>query len=187
MKRTLTILTTLSLALAGLTACGGAQTTAASGPATAKLPAKATCPVSGEVFTPTADTKTVAHKGKTYYMCCPGCEKKFAAAPEKYLTASASGKAAGGKKDCAGGCAGKDGKPCGDCANPAVAKAAAAPAAAAPAAALPAEATCPVSGKKFKPTADTKTVMHDGKTYYMCCPGCAGKFAANPQQFIAAK
>jgi Cu+-exporting ATPase len=26
------------------------------------------------------------HKGKTYYFCCPGCETKFKADPEKYLT-----------------------------------------------------------------------------------------------------
>ena len=89
MKRIIILIAALSLALAGLSACGGAQTTAAGGPAAAKLPASAVCPVSGEKFTPTASSKTVAHNGKTYYMCCAGCEKKFAKSPEKYLAAKA--------------------------------------------------------------------------------------------------
>lgn len=182
MTRLLTIAVVLTLSVAGLSACGGAQT---KGDAAATLPAKAVCPVSGEEFTPTKDSKTVVHKGKTYYMCCPGCDVKFAKDPEKYLNAKKGehkGMDMGAKKPCSGDCDG--GKPCEDCANPAVDKAAAPAEAAGP---LPAEAKCPVSGKTFKPTAETKTVVHEGKTYYMCCPGCAGKFAANPGQFIAAK
>ena len=84
MTRLMTIVVVLTLSLAGLSACGGAQT---KGDAEATLPAKAVCPVSGEEFTPTKDSKTVVHNGKTYYMCCPGCAGKFAANPGQFLAA----------------------------------------------------------------------------------------------------
>lgn len=45
---------------------------------------------------------------------------------------------------------------------------------------------CPVSGEEFVVTESSPSVVHEGKTYYMCCPGCAGRFRANPQQFITA-
>ena len=138
-------LTAASVALAG---CGGAQTAApANGDVTAaELPAEATCPVSGKTFAPTASTPTAQYEGKTYYLCCPGCAKKFAADPAKF---------AGAKE-----------------------------AAAEPAAALPASAVCPVSGETFTPTAETETAEFEGKTYYMCCPGCRGKFLADPASFV---
>ncbi len=44
------------------------------------------CPVSGEHFVPKANAPKSEYKGKTYVFCCPGCKKKFDAAPEKYLT-----------------------------------------------------------------------------------------------------
>lgn len=93
-------------------ACGGAppaapssappsQTTAApSAPASAAAQAKAaevkapgeakvgdrtTCPTSGEEFTVTAASPKFEYKGKTYYFCCSGCDRKFASDPEKYL------------------------------------------------------------------------------------------------------
>ncbi len=45
---------------------------------------------------------------------------------------------------------------------------------------------CPVSGEEFVVTASSPTVEHEGKTYYMCCPGCSARFRANPQQYITA-
>lgn len=96
--------TTLALGAAlclVLSACGGAKANAKSDGAAAEpaaaaaaadkattaaaLPETATCPVSGEVFKPTAETKTATYNGKTYYMCCPGCAKKFAADPAQYV------------------------------------------------------------------------------------------------------
>ncbi len=35
------------------------------------------CPVSGDVFKVEADSPKVTHEGKTYFMCCKGCVKKF--------------------------------------------------------------------------------------------------------------
>jgi YHS domain-containing protein len=43
------------------------------------------CPVSGEEFTITAASPKTVVDGKTYYFCCPGCDKKFAANPAQYL------------------------------------------------------------------------------------------------------
>ena len=45
-----------------------------------------TCPVSGEEFVVTASSPKVEHQGKTYYFCCAGCDKKFQADPQKYLS-----------------------------------------------------------------------------------------------------
>jgi Cu+-exporting ATPase len=78
------------------TACGGADHHASSAaaaavpgpakaPGTAKIGDKTTCPVSGEEFVVTADSPKAEHEGKTYYFCCPGCDKKFKADPKKFL------------------------------------------------------------------------------------------------------
>lgn len=161
-----TIIASLFLAFfaLSLTACGGAQKTpdAAGTAAAAQLPAEATCPVTGEKFKPTAETKTAVHNGKTYYFCCPGCEKRFAANPDKFVAADAAGEHAA-------------------CDHAEPAAAGDAPAAAAD---MPAEAICPVSGKTFKPTAGTAKAEHDGKTYYFCCPGCEQKFKADPAKYV---
>lgn len=43
------------------------------------------CPVTGEKFKVTAETRSASYKDKVYYFCCPGCDKGFIANPEKYL------------------------------------------------------------------------------------------------------
>ena len=53
----------------------------------AKKPAvgtQATCPVMGNTFTVTKDTKSSVYKGKHYVFCCPGCKPQFDKNPEKY-------------------------------------------------------------------------------------------------------
>lgn len=55
------------------------------------LPAKEAlyCPVSKEVVASYADASGyVDHKGVRYYMCCPGCETKFAQKADEYAAAS---------------------------------------------------------------------------------------------------
>jgi YHS domain-containing protein len=44
---------------------------------------------------------------------------------------------------------------------------------------------CPVSGEEFVVTAESPKVEVDGKTYYMCCAGCSGKFKADPKKFLS--
>ena len=55
------------------------------------------CPVTGNEVDP--DSPTVEYKGKIYGFCCPGCDDKFVADPEKYLkNLSEDGKIFLGKK-----------------------------------------------------------------------------------------
>jgi P-type Cu+ transporter len=182
-------------ALALTTACAGAQkkaddTAKAGGPAADKLPDSATCPVMKKDFKPTAKTAKTTHKGKTYYFCCPGCDKKFAANPDKYL---AAGPAAAATPDAKKGCAGDCADGCADCKNPnkeATKEAKADNGVKMTTGAemgdkLAKKAKCVVSGREFEPSATTPVAMYQGKTHYFCCGGCAGKFAANPAKFAA--
>jgi P-type Cu+ transporter len=43
-------------------------------------------PVCGMRVDPQKANGPVVHGGKSYYFCCPGCEERFRAAPEKYLS-----------------------------------------------------------------------------------------------------
>jgi len=54
-------------------------------PGEATIGDKSTCPVSGEEFTINASSPKTVVDGKTYYFCCPGCDKKFAANPAAFL------------------------------------------------------------------------------------------------------
>lgn len=54
------------------------------------------CPVLGDKVNP--EVKTVTYKGKVYGFCCPGCDEKFTADPEKYIkNLSSDGKSFVGK------------------------------------------------------------------------------------------
>jgi YHS domain-containing protein len=88
--------TLVALALA-LSACGGAaQSTPASSastpaaamkaPGEAKVGDRTHCPVSGEEFTVTESSPKAEYNGKTYYFCCGGCDTKFKADPQKFLS-----------------------------------------------------------------------------------------------------
>jgi len=106
MRSTLKSVVVVSLlALATATACGGAPAGAAAPapagehakaatstnvkePGEAKIGDTTKCPVSGEEFVVDASSPKVEHEGKTYYMCCGGCKKKFEAEPAKYLKKS---------------------------------------------------------------------------------------------------
>lgn len=43
------------------------------------------CPVMGNKFTITKDTKAVRYKGKEYFFCCPSCISDFKKNPDKYI------------------------------------------------------------------------------------------------------
>ena len=53
-------------------------------PGEARIGDRTKCPISGEEFVVTKDSPHAEHNGKTYYFCCPGCEKKFESDPAKY-------------------------------------------------------------------------------------------------------
>jgi YHS domain-containing protein len=44
---------------------------------------------------------------------------------------------------------------------------------------------CPVSGVVFAVTTGSARVDHAGKTYYLCCDRCSGKFRDAPARFVA--
>ena len=82
-----------------MVACGGAQKKT-----TENFPATTTCPVMKESFKPNAKTPSATYEGKTYYFCCPGCDKKFLANPSKYLAAAKGAKNGAKKADCGDDC-----------------------------------------------------------------------------------
>ncbi len=43
-----------------------------------------TCPVMGSKLNPKKAREKINYKGKTYFLCCSDCVKKFRAAPAKY-------------------------------------------------------------------------------------------------------
>ncbi len=43
----------------------------------------------------------------------------------------------------------------------------------------------PVCGMMVDPARAKATAEHQGRTYYFCCPGCAQKFTADPQKYLA--
>jgi len=49
------------------------------------------------------------------------------------------------------------------------------------------DAVCPVTGDKFKVTAETGSVSYKGKIYYFCCPACDKPFLENPEKYIPKK
>lgn len=51
-----------------------------------------TCAVSGKEIMKSDATGSTEYKGKTYYFCCPDCEKKFKENPEKYTQKKADAK-----------------------------------------------------------------------------------------------
>ncbi|HVK05653.1 MAG TPA: YHS domain-containing protein [Armatimonadaceae bacterium] len=153
----------------------------------AKAAAPTFCVVRGDKI---ADPAKAAGKavvgGKTYYLCCAGCVAKFdksddaaktkfakvtdlrtekAVLQERLKAVDAELNALEGKKP-----------------------AAAAPAAAAAATKTAASALqCAVTGEEIASVADAtggKTV-HNGKTYYFCCPGCKTKFDGDKAKFAA--
>ena len=45
----------------------------------------------------------------------------------------------------------------------------------------------PVCGMMVEPERAKATAVHAGRTYYFCCTGCASKFNADPQKYLAGK
>lgn len=48
----------------------------------------------------------------------------------------------------------------------------------------PETALDPICGMNVKVEGAMHTFEHDGTTYYFCCGGCRGRFAANPEEFL---
>src|SRR5262245_43833532 len=59
-----------------------------------------------------------------------------------------------------------------------------APAAASLPVVSPSQAIDPVCGMSVDPGKAKATAVHDGQTFYFCCPSCAGKFKADPDRYL---
>ncbi|MFO0731980.1 MAG: heavy metal translocating P-type ATPase [Nitrospiraceae bacterium] len=130
-------------------------------PAPEASPAGARDPVCGMTVQPAAAAATHRHRGTTYYFCCQGCATKFAADPERYLSAPASPAPLmpAGKKSL-------------PMLNPGPAPSAAK------------GEIDPVCGMTVEPTGAAGQFAHGGKTYYFCCQGCLTKFRADPERYM---
>lgn len=49
------------------------------------------------------------------------------------------------------------------------------------------DAVCPVTGEKFKVTAETGSASYRGRIYYFCCPACDKPFLENPEKYVSKK
>ncbi|MHC4618893.1 MAG: YHS domain-containing protein [Planctomycetota bacterium] len=82
---TVILLSLLSVGLVVLSGCKEkSEPAAAPEPAAGTVAAaeQTTCPVMGAAINEDIFTE---YKGKKVYFCCPGCEEKFKADPEKYV------------------------------------------------------------------------------------------------------
>jgi P-type Cu+ transporter len=100
---------------------------------------------------------TAEYKGKNYYFCCPGCETKFKADPEKYLAKPGSSPMGMVMLGSIG-----TGKP------------------------APEKTTAidPVCGMTVDPQHSAGKHEHQGQTYFFCNPGCEAKFKADPDRYL---
>jgi YHS domain-containing protein len=150
-----------------------------------KSDAPTLCVVRGDVITDTSKaTAKYTVGGKTYYTCCPGCKTKFDKSDDAARTKMAkvtdlrTEKVVLEKKleQVNKELSEMEGKP----AVKPVAVAAPAPAAAN-------IVYCAVTDEEIgtpdKAAGGTMTV--NGKTYYLCCPGCKPKFESAPAKFAA--
>ena len=135
------------------------------------------CPVMDEPLDAMGGPFKVNAAGKAIYICCPGCAKKIAAEPQKYLDilakqgvnapvlqskAGAAVVPAGGQEVRAG-----------------VFKVTAADARF-----VAAQKRCPVMDEPLDAMGGPYKVNAAGKAIYICCPGCAKKIAAEPQKYL---
>ena len=115
--------------------------------------------------------------GKAIYICCPGCAKKIAAEPQRYLDVlSRQGVSAPilqAQNEAAVVPAGADQV------RPGVFKVSAADAPF-----VAAQKKCPVMDEPLDAMGGPYKVNADGKAVYICCPGCAKKIAAEPQKYL---
>jgi Cu+-exporting ATPase len=116
-------------------------------------------PVCGMAVDPATAASSVEHESKLYHFCSRGCAEKFQREPKKYLDASY--KPAGMPSMVQiGGTAVQIGAP------------------------RKLEKD-PVCGMSVDPAKAAGVAVHEGKTYYFCCQGCADKFTAEPKKYVA--
>ena len=137
------------------------------------------CPVMGN---PIKESVFVDYNGQRIYFCCPGCDTKFQAEPDKYLAIMAEAGVTIAKVVTNGNGEAPAEEACEDCGGMEGSEPMA-PMAMADVQVTPGTQTmCPVV-----PTHPIKDVFidYDGKRIYLCCAGCIDKFNAEPETFIS--
>jgi YHS domain-containing protein len=141
------------------------------------IAAQKKCPVMDEPLDAMGGPYRVNANGKAIYICCPGCAKKIAAEPKKYLDVLArqgvNPPALQTRKTAAVVPAGSEQV------RPGVFKVSSADAPF-----VAAQRKCPVMDEPLDAMGGPYKVNANGKAIYICCPGCAKKIAAEPQKYL---
>lgn len=142
------------------------------------IAAQKKCPVMDEPLDGMGGPYRVNANGKAIYICCPGCAKKIAAEPQRYLDILAQQgvqpPALQPQRDPAVVPA------AGEQVRPGVFKVTPADAPF-----IAAQQKCPVMDEALDGMGGPYRVNANGKAIYICCPGCAKKIAAQPQRYLA--
>jgi Cu+-exporting ATPase len=112
-------------------------------------------PVCGMEVNPTAAKFKLGQEAGTVYFCSQGCLQKFQQHPEKYTVAPSAASIANDSATMP------------------------------PILSIETKEMDPVCGMTVDPKKSPGKFEHSGKTYYFCSPGCAQKFANDPDKFLA--
>jgi len=141
------------------------------------IAAQEKCPVMDEPLNAMGGPYRVNANGKAIYICCPGCAKKIAAEPKKYLDVLARQGVTPPPLQTQNTAtvvpAGSDQV------RPGVFKVTSADAPF-----VAAQKKCPVMDEPLDAMGGPYRVNADGRAIYICCPGCAKKIAAEPQKYL---
>lgn len=118
---------------------------------------KVKCVVSGKEMEKSEASGSMEYKGKTYYFCCPNCEKQFKENPEKFLAVEPGTLHQHGEEG--------EHMEHGEHQEKTT-------------------AIDPVCGMEVKIEGAKHTFEYKEKTYYFCMAGCKEKFAANPEEYL---
>ena len=141
------------------------------------IAAQKKCPVMDEPLNAMGGPYRVNANGKAIYICCPGCAKKIAAEPEKYLNVLARQNV---KPPAIRTQATATVVPAGTGqVRPGVFKVTSADAPF-----VAAQKKCPVMDEPLNAMGGPYKVNAGGRAVYICCPGCAKKIAAEPQKYL---
>jgi Cu+-exporting ATPase len=132
-------------------------------------------PVCGMAVDPAKAASTAEYEGKLYHFCSRGCAEKFRRDPGKYRAtnklATKSSTAQLGNTSVV------------QIGKPGTAPAATSTVQIGAPRKIERDPVCGMNVDGAKPAA---TATHGGQTYYFCCQGCATKFTADPQKYLAA-
>ncbi|WP_235952310.1 hypothetical protein [Crateriforma spongiae] len=142
------------------------------------IAAQKKCPVMDEPLDAMGGPYKVHAAGKAIYICCPGCAKKIAAEPQRYLSVL---KSQGVEAPTLVSTSSSSTVPAGtEAVREGVFKVTAADKPF-----IAAQKKCPVMDEPLDAMGGPYKVHAAGKAIYICCPGCAKKIAAEPLKYLA--